>query len=57
MTLFEVHDLTTYWSEAPPLHLVVAGLLRSFGGGESSRSQYATMEQLRSMVAEVKGAR
>jgi hypothetical protein len=39
MTLFEVEELTSYWAEHPPLHLLVAAYLRP---GSAKRSSVST---------------
>jgi hypothetical protein len=36
MTLFEVEELTSYWAQHPPLHLLVAAFL---GIGKKKRAQ------------------
>ncbi|MBV9199773.1 MAG: hypothetical protein JO320_23865 [Alphaproteobacteria bacterium] len=36
MTLFQVEELTSYWAEHPPLHLLIAAYL---GAGRARRPQ------------------
>ena len=40
MTLFEVEELTCYWAQHPPLHLLVAAFL---GIGKNKRGQLSPM--------------
>jgi len=40
MTLFEVEELTSYWAQHPPLHLLFAAFL---GIGKNKRAQLPSM--------------
>lgn len=40
MTLFEVEELTSYWAQHPPLHLLVAAFL---GVNKNKRAQLSPM--------------
>jgi hypothetical protein len=40
MTLFEVEELTSYWAQHPPLHLLIAAFL---GVGKDKRAQLTPM--------------
>jgi hypothetical protein len=52
MTLAEVEELTRYWSEHPPLHLMVAAYLGvGKGNGSGERSTLVADDPLREPLA------
>lgn len=47
-------DLLTYWKDNPPVHVAVAGLLKSFSSTAKGAASPASVDDVRSFVDQFK---